>query len=486
MSDPDYWGTIDSATVEAQLRPGEFKLSDGGRILFSMDAKQNQPTLIADVWRHDTMFNGVKCHCVNLEDLVVSNSAATVDEIPFLGVRLFVSVHKYRQLITDDFFIDYGSEENLRILAMADIKVGDFIGQEQTFEEDAEEGTDSTDAIANSPQRKWLEIYRWEGWWVPDKSGNHYSYDKLLEPAIQVAVWIVPRARRVIKICRLEDLNKDGRRSGIKYDFITEPGRFFSLSLAGWIRHSQVELDAVHNQRLDAGLISNVPFGFYKFTAGIKGQVLRIEPGTLKPLFDPAAIVFPQTNWRPMASFQEEAIIKRYGGEQSGLTDPAIGQFTAKRQSASEFVGTANALDLRTEMIVDRLVQSLIQENYRILGSHQQYAPRERVFIVSGEGGVETLKRFERDRLNGRLILHPTANLAQINEQLQRQLAIDMLGLLLNEILIQTGVVTPQTIYEAVALIAKLSHYDKVHLNAPQTPPQSDPPQAENHQMFAG
>ena len=299
--------------------------------------------------------------------MVVVNSGSTVDDIPFFGMRAFYDAQEYREGLQDKFFIDYGEEENNRIWASADIKIGQYIDREQTRLQDEEEGTDSMNITGYTPRGKYLETYRWEGWWGrvtnPSKDGDDFFNSvNILIPASQYIVHVALRAKKIIRIERSEDHNKDGKRSGIKYDFITEPNRFYSMGLAEWVRHSQAELDAIHNQRLDAGLLTNLPYGFYKPSSGIKPQIIKVEPGKLWPVADPQGVNFPKSNWMPTFSFQEEALVKRYAGEQAGLSDPATGQFTSKRTSASEFVGTAAALDLRTEDIVEGIIRSLREE----------------------------------------------------------------------------------------------------------------------------
>jgi hypothetical protein len=488
------WGADVICEVVSQSKPGIFKLSctdkqdgkkfESGQVVFSLKIESQE--LQADVWKRETIFDGARINDIKLEDLVVANTEASLEAIPFFGVRMFVSIPDYRQGIEDGFFIDWGEEENRRIATTTDIRVGDVIGTQVTNIQDATIGTDSKDSYSYSPVRKWLEVYRYEGWWVWDDSGDTYNYDKILQPATQICVWVVPRARRIIKIERLEDLNKDAKRSGVKFEFIREPGRFYPMGLAEWVRHSQAELDAIHNQRLDAGLLFNVPFGFYKPTAIGKGEVIKIEPGKLFPVADPQGVNMPRSNWQPSFSFAEEGLVKRYAGEQAGLTEASIGQPVTKRQSASEFVGTASALDLRTEDIVDGLLRSLSELLYRILGLYQQFGPRERIFRVGGEEGVQLTKRFERDRLQGKILLEMSGNLQQINEQLQKQVAVDMMQILLNEIFIQSGIVGPDTMYAAIKQIAKYMHYNDVPLHKPDLPPQSDAPDVEEKQMFAG
>jgi len=474
---------------------GEYSLSDGGSITFSIvpsgpantpDGTAGALEIVADVYSREVVFDGAKIECIRLEDLVVSPSANKIEDLPFFGWRYWASVSDYRDNLENGYYRDLGKAENLRIINQANTKTSNYIPQEETTTIDTEEGVDSRDTMAVEPTRKWIEVYHWEGWWVWDKTGRAYDNKKALEPAVQIAVEVQPNAQRCIRINRLEDLNKDGKRSGIKFSFLEEPGRFFPIGLAGWIRHSQAELNAVHNQRVDAGLLNNVPFGFYDPATGLKKEVLQIEPGKFYPVRNPQAVNMPRSNWQPAVSFQEEMLIKRYAGEQSGITDQALGQPVSKRQSASEFVGTVGATDLRTEQFVKRLLLSLRELLYRILGLYQQFGPPRRIFRVAGSDGVALTKLFERDRLQGRLLLTLTGNVQQINEQLQRQVAVDMLQLLLNEALIKLGIVKPDTIYGAISLVAKLMHYGEVPLHRPDYPPESDAPNIEHKQMSMG
>ena len=460
-------------------------MSDGGTITFSIAKRGDTNELVAETFRRETIFDGAKLRCVNLEDTVCPNSASTIDDIPFFGTRYFDSVQDFRQSL-DDGFYSCSAEDAERIAAGADIKIGEYFQQNQSKEQDREEGTDSKDLSGYRPNRLWIEVYRWEGWWVWDKTGSPYTRDKALDTATQVAVWVVPRARRVIKIARLEDLNKDGKRSAVKFNYIKEPGRFISMGMGEWLRHMQAELDAIHNQRIDAGLLTNAPFGFYEPAAGMKKEVLRIEPGTLKPVKNAQGVYFPPLNWQPRVSQQDEEMVWSYAQAQGGLTDQAMGVPVSKRQSASEFIGTASALDIRTEMILDDFIDNFRELVYRILGLYQQFGPRRRMFRVEGDDGNRLTKHFELDRLQGRMEIMLASNLQQVNEQMQKQIAVEMLQLLLNQLLIGLRIVGPDTIYAAVEKVVQLSHYTGVPLHKPQTQPESDPPNVEHERMANG
>lgn len=482
VNEKSEWGTDKPVEITKQSSPGAFNLSDGGRIVFSLDLDALR--LRADIWRREVVFDGARVNYVSLENLVVANTDPDIEKLPGLGIRCWYSLHEYRQGLEDGFFLDHGAEENARIIATADQKRGQYISQEQTDSSDAERGTDSTDAAGTGPTHKYLEVYRREFWWVWDSSGEEYGYDKILQPATQICAWVAPNANALLKIERLEDLNKDGKRSAVKFGFIHEPGRFYDMGLAEWVRHIQTILDAIDNQRLDAGLLTNVPWGLYKPLGGQKAPI-RIEPGMLYPSANPQDVNIPRWNYSPVFSMQEESLQYHYGLQQAGLGEAALGRPNTKRQSATEFITIANALDIRTEDILERQLESLKELATRVKSLYQQFGSEERIFRVAGEGGTQITKRFERDRLSGKMLLTMCGSLEFVNQEMQRKLALDMFSLLMNQILIQSQVVGPDTIYSAIKLIAKLHNYNDVPLHKPKLPPISDAPEVEEKQMFA-
>ena len=489
IATPTAWSAERDAEVEVtgQTDHGVYKLSDGGKIEFCIRTQSGKSMLCADVMRNETIYDGAKLYCINLEDLNCPNSASNIEDIPYFGIRYFDNVADFRQQVEDGFYhVNGGKEQEERIARLADIKIGDYFQQEQSKRQDEEEGTDSRDLSGYRPNRLWIEVYRWEGWWVWDKSGAPLTRDKALAPATQVAAWVVPRARKVIKLARLESLNKDGKRSGVKFNYIREPNRFISIGMAEWLRHIQAELDAIHNQRIDAGLLTNAPFGFYEAGSGMKKEILTIEPGKLKPVKNAQGVYFPPLNWQPRVSQQDEEMVWTYAQGQGGLTDQAMGVPISKRQSASEFVGTASALDIRTEMILDDFMDSFRELVYRILGLYQQFGPRRRMYRVQGEEGDRLTRHFELDRLDGRIEVVLASNLQQVNEQMQKQVATDMLQLLLNEVLVSLQIVGPDTIYAAVDKLAKSMHYTGVPIHKPQSAPQSDAPNIEHARIANG
>ena len=442
--------------------------------------------LCAQVEGMETTFNAVKICVPNSEDLVFINTHPDLERLPFNGLRIWLDAAEYRDGLLNGTWRDLGEDRNQRILAAATNKTPQVVPMDYTRVQDQEEGVTSTDPQAWDYERRFIEVYRWEGWIHPTAPEGALSNETVLLPAVQVAVWTVPAVQEMIRIERLEALNKGGERSMIKFSFIERNNRFLPISLAEWLRHTQAELDGIHNLRLDSGTLNVMPFGFYKPLAGMQKDVYDIKPGKMFPTADPASVNFPKTNSSPNWSLQDEALVYKYGMGQSGLSDSATGSFVSKRQSASEYIGTANAVDLRTEAIVINFMRSLRKLLYRILGLYQQFAPPTRIFQIGGVEGVKLVKRFQTDRLQGKLLLRLTGNLDQVNPQLQRDISTNMLSLLMNQILIQLGIVRPDTIYAAITHVAKSMNYKDVPIHKPDLPEQSPSPEIENKMMAQG
>jgi hypothetical protein len=439
-------------------------------VTFSLDGA----ILLAMVERDEVVFDGVRVTSPSLENVVIINTGPDINKLPFFGLRSWMSQDEFRAAVRSGKFWRLSDEEITDVLAGAVEKQGAVVMREWSDALDIEEGTSTRDSAASDVHRRWVEIYRWEG-----------TYD-LEGTTRNIVVWLEVATQRVLRISYLEDLNKDGKRTPVKFDFIRQKDRFYSLGLAEWVRHVQAELDAIHNQRLDAGLIANVSFFFYEPGAGLNKDNLLLEPGKGYPVKDVTKVLFPHMNWSPSWSFNEESLVRTYGQEQAGLGDPAIGSMSSKRTTASEFVGTMGAIDLRTEFIVRGLLRSLRTLLWRIFGLYQQYMQDGRVYQVSGVAGERVVRQFRRERLHGKLALHLTGDVRKISAELERDVSMNMLSLLLNEMLIQQGIVKPDTIYAATEKVVRAFGYKGVPIHQPDAMPESAAPNVEHHKMMRG
>lgn len=294
-------------------------------------------------------------------------------------------------------------------------------------------------------------------------------------------------ANKIIRIARLEDLNKDGERTPVKFGMIQQPARFYDIGAPEWIQHIQAEVDAVHNNALNAGMLKAAPFGFFvPGSIADAKNVLKLERGMMYPMRVPNGVMFPPLNGDSNWSFEQDSLLRKLAQEQIGIGEAQTGTFTSKRTSATEFERTSGSMDLRMEYIVEGLLSSLRRLLTRIFGLYQQHMPDGRVFQVRGAEGEILVKKMKRDRLHGKMLLQLTGNIQQLSAQLERDVSLNMLSLLMNDVLIQGGIVGMDTIYAALKRVCRASNYKGVPIHQPNVPPMSDEPELEHRKMLLG
>ncbi len=134
----------------------------------------------------------------------------------------------------------------------------------------------------------------------------------------------------------LHAISKVGRSSWVIRPFLRRPGRVYGKSIPELVWHLHEELDAIHNQRIDAGNMSIAPFFFYRAAAGTTPRRIIAGPATGIPLDDPERDVrFPSFPSQGLAvSFQEEKLVMELIERLTYLTPAMLGKETASRPTA--------------------------------------------------------------------------------------------------------------------------------------------------------
>lgn len=436
----------------------------------------DEENLVLEIECDEVCFDGVKIELPNVEDVIVVNTARKVDDLPFFGIRSWLAATEIDVLRERGVFkLTQAEFENT--IAFASAKLSDFIPQQTTFELDVIEGADSIGTAyvrGNDYERRWIEIYRWEGWvW-------HKGERKAM------AIWLAPKSYTILRAVYLTELQKDGKRSPIKHEFIPVPGRFYPVGLCEWLRNVQTEIDGIHNFRLNSALLATVPFGFYAPTAGFPQTIMELRAGQLYPVKNPKDVYFPPLSWSPVWGFQEEGLVRKYGSELAGMGDPGVGTYTSKRTSATEFAGTAEAIDIRTEYVARTILRGVEELFYRIFSLYQQHSKGDRVFRLGGPESKDIIKKLSMDKIQGKLQLQLTGNVRQLSKEIERQTAMNMLSIILNQFMLQMGIVKPDTIFQATKKLFELSEYKGVSIHMPDIPPDSPSPLDEWKMMQGG
>ncbi len=134
----------------------------------------------------------------------------------------------------------------------------------------------------------------------------------------------------------LHCVSRIGKRFWNLGQFIRRRGCSLGKGIPELVRHLHNELDAIHNQRIDAGNMVIAPFFFYRAASGFEPKNISVKPATGIPLDDPSRdVVFPDYNpSRLSVSFQEENIIMDLISKLTYLPPTAFGRETASRPTA--------------------------------------------------------------------------------------------------------------------------------------------------------
>lgn len=169
----------------------------------------------------------------------------------------------------------------------------------------------------------------------------------------------------------LTAVNPLGRRPWVIEPFIRRVGRPHGIGLPEAMRGLAKELDAIHNQRIDAGTMGIAPFGFYRAASGLKPEKIQIGPGVMIPVDDTNDVKIAQFQNNLVASFQEERIIIEYIEKLVGASAYQMGRESDIVKSRATATGTMaiiaqgeqtyNLLGMRLQRIVAKVLTKILQ-----------------------------------------------------------------------------------------------------------------------------
>ena len=290
----------------------------------------------------------------------------------------------------------------------------------------------------------------------------------------------------VLRWTYLDRITSTNRRPIYKSDFIKRPGRQYALGTCELLFGLNREVDAIHNQRLDYGTISNMPFWFYNSGMTLPNEKLEIAPGRGVPVEDTSQILFPTLKSGTTWGFQEENTLFQIVSRLSGISDvnlgiaPTPGDAVRSQGQLAALLNEGNAvLDISL-----RRYQDMLGEAYGDI--HQMYVdklPKAFQHLVVGddgtsvadETGIPAFAQLQdtRKEIAGKVHFHIKANTSSGNKSFLRQSRTLLAQQLVNPINLQLGVVTPLNVYEINKALLEVS--DEIDFSRFITKPENAP-----------
>lgn len=268
-----------------------------------------------------------------------------------------------------------------------------------------------------------------------------------------IVVWVHNDTKRILRATYLYRIDPNGQRPFSVIHFHKKLNEEYGTGLLETLHPLSVELDAMHNMRIDNGIITNMPVGFYRPTSGLDPETIQMEPGQLIPLDNPQTDVYfpPRPNATSFGA-QEEQAIQVYVERLTGVSDLSLGVMSGS-QGATRTASGVRALMGESNSNLDLHLRRLMRGWKKVIHLlYNQVAVRgdpELVFRVTGEDGRDVFQRMARDKDMVAVDFELNANSSNSNKSVQIEVSQQLMQLTMNPINIQTGICGPDQIYNA-------------------------------------
>lgn len=272
-----------------------------------------------------------------------------------------------------------------------------------------------------------------------------------------VVVWVHEKSRELLRATYLYRINKAGERPFFKIDFHPRAGQDYAVGMVEMLHPLSVELDAIRNMRIDFGLLSTMPFGFYRPTGSLDPTTIDLQPGVLIPLENPRDdVYFPNLGNRTSFGFQEEQAIQTMVERLTNISDLSLGIIggqgaTRTATGTRAILGEASA---NLDVYIRRMNLGWKRALEYLLHMLQQRIPQGFSFRLTADDS-STYWGYIKDRedIAGDFDIDISPNSATSNKAVQQENAQQLYQLTSNPLDIQLGIITPQGRFNALKLL---------------------------------
>lgn len=270
----------------------------------------------------------------------------------------------------------------------------------------------------------------------------------------EIVVWIDNKSRTLLRATYLHRISKTGKRPFAVADFHRRTDTSNPVGLVELTYTLCKEIDTQHNMRVDFGLLSTLPFGFYRASSSMAAERIPLEPGAMIPLDNPQSdVYFPNLGNRTSFGFQEEQALYSMIERMTSVSDLSLGvlgaQGAARTASGAKIV--ANESNTNLDIYLKRLNRGFRKLLHGVFEMLQQNLEPDFQFRLTGDDGNNywaTVRN--REEISGNYDFELEASSANSNKQVQIDTANQIYQMTSNPLDIQLGIITPSERFEAV------------------------------------
>lgn len=266
-------------------------------------------------------------------------------------------------------------------------------------------------------------------------------------------VWVDNNSGSIIRATYAHRVLRGGKRPFANAEFIPREGHPYAMGLLELIHPISIEVDMIHNIKVDIGILAAQPFGFYRAATGFAPVKFKIKPGDMIPVDEPGNhVMFPNLGDRSGFFKDEEAMLLQHVERLTSIND--INTATLGRQGAARTATGVAQLVAENSANLDifiRRMQRGWRQLLRVLWQMlQQRLPDGTEFRVTGRDGREYFRRVDRMNIQQRVDFFLEGNSMTSNKQVQLEQSMQVLAQCMNPLFLQVGIVDPGGIYEAL------------------------------------
>jgi len=270
----------------------------------------------------------------------------------------------------------------------------------------------------------------------------------------EIVTWTHNKSNEILRGTYLYRVNKSGLRPFSKIVFHRRnTHEDMPVGLIEMMHPLSVEMDAMHNMRIDAGLMANMPFGFYRPTSSIDPEILEIRPGALIPVDNPQTdVAFPNLGNRTAFGLQEEAALQAMIERLTNVSDINLGVQSSTQGATRTATGTRALLGENSSNLdvhLRRLNMGWKHALKYLFSQLQQRIPEGLSFRITGDTGEDYWQQVRnREDIAGTFDFEVAPNTASSNKQIQIQNSDTVAQIQADPFALQLGIVNPLQYYE--------------------------------------
>lgn len=298
-------------------------------------------------------------------------------------------------------------------------------------------------------------VYEWYGRAYVSKMVDDKTMDDIDELPQEIVAWYHVGTQKILGWTYLHRVSPSGRRPFYKADFMPSKERAYGIGVGELLWSLNNHIDAMHNIKLDNGILSSLQFGFYRAGSAFKPDTFRIRPGDMIPVEDTDDIKMQNIPYLGQFGENEELSLNGYGEKLLAINDINLGNLTGRGVAGALRNATgANFIDRQANIQLnphlDRIARELTDFLSDLFILTRSRMKPELKYRVTGEDGKGIFGDVSRETLRGDFDFIIRTDIASTSEAEKQQRASLMLQTLLNPTFMQLGLIQPGNMYETL------------------------------------